>query len=149
MIRSLQIGTEMEPIYLIWLMVAGPSLGGLAYHNKCLDRLPIVPSSLPVFSTAQDLVMVSLYAHILHCLLLVSGKTSLDEYLKTMMSWDKLHSHTHLIMNTMQMLIKYRRCASDGFQKKCNKKLPRMSSTKLQERLPKRQQSIQVWPGTN
>jgi hypothetical protein len=97
MIRSLQISTEMEPIYLIWLMVAGPSLGGLAYHNKCLDRLPIVPSSLPVFSTAQDLVMISLYAHIFHCLLLVSGKTSLDEYLKTMMSWDKLHSHTHLI----------------------------------------------------
>jgi len=52
------------------------SPGGLAYHNKCLDRLPIVLSSLPPFSTARDLVMVSLYARVLHCLLLVSGKAS-------------------------------------------------------------------------
>src|ERR1700692_4674426 len=73
------------------------SPGGLAYHNKCLDRLPIVLSSLPAFSTARDLVLVSLYARVLHCLLLVSGKTSLDEYLETVTSWDKLHSHARLI----------------------------------------------------
>src|ERR1700692_802743 len=51
-------------------------------------------------------------------------------------------------MNAMRMLIKYRRCASDGFQKKCDEKLPRRlprrSSSKLQEGPPKRQQSVQV-----
>ena len=73
------------------------SPGGLAYHNKCLDRLPIVLSSLPAFSTARDLVMVSLYARVLHCLLLVSGKASLDEYIETVTSWDALYSHARLI----------------------------------------------------
>jgi len=63
------------------------SSGGLAYHNKCLDCLPIVLSSLPPFSTARDLVMVSLYARVLHCLLLVSGKASLEKYLETVNSW--------------------------------------------------------------
>jgi hypothetical protein len=73
------------------------SPGGLAYHNKCLDRLPIVLSSLPPFSTARDLVMVSLYARVLHCLLLVSGKASLEEYLETVNSWGLVHSHARLI----------------------------------------------------
>lgn len=73
------------------------SPGSLAYHNKCLDRLPIVLSSLPAFSTAWDLGMISLYARVLHCLLLVSGKASLDEYLETVKSWDALYSHVHLI----------------------------------------------------
>jgi hypothetical protein len=73
------------------------SPGGLAYHNKCLDHLPIVLSSLPPFSTAQDLVMVSLYARVLHCLLLVSGKASLEEYLETVNSWGLVHSHARLI----------------------------------------------------
>jgi len=71
--------------------------GGLAYHNKCLDRLPIILSSLPPFSTAWDLVMVSLYSRVLHCLLLVSGKAPLDEYLETVTSWDVLHSHAVMI----------------------------------------------------
>jgi hypothetical protein len=73
------------------------SPGGLAYHNKCLDRLPIILSSLPPFSTARDLVMVSLYSRVLHCLLLVSSKASLDEYLETVTSWDMLHSHAVMI----------------------------------------------------
>ena len=73
------------------------SPGGLAYHNKCLNRLPIVLSSLPSFSIARDLVMVSLYARILYCLLLVSGKATLDDYLAGVKSWDTLHSHATLI----------------------------------------------------
>jgi len=74
------------------------SPGGLAYHNKCLNRLPIILSSLPPFSTAQDLVMVSLYARVLHCLLLVSEKATLDDYLaSSITSWDTLHSHAGLI----------------------------------------------------
>ena len=41
--------------------------------------------------------MVSLYSCVLHCLLLVSSKASLDEYLETVMSWDMLHSHAVMI----------------------------------------------------
>ena len=41
--------------------------------------------------------MVSLYAHVLHCLLLVSGKASLEEYLETVNSWGLVHSHARLI----------------------------------------------------
>ena len=47
------------------------SPGSLTFHNIQLDHLPIVLSSLPPFHTCQDLIMVSLYAHILYCLLLV------------------------------------------------------------------------------
>jgi hypothetical protein len=92
------------------------SPGGLAYHNKCLDRLPIILNSLPAFSTAQDLVMVSLYAHVIHCLHLVSGKTSLDEYLETVMSWDKLHSHAHLIYECY--------VNTDKVQEMCKQQIP-------------------------
>jgi hypothetical protein len=73
------------------------SPGSLAYHNTCLNRLPIVLSSLPPFSTVRDLVMVSLYARVLHCLLLVSGKATLDDYLASVSSWDTVHSHAGLI----------------------------------------------------
>lgn len=64
------------------------SPGSLAHHNRVLDRIPIVLSSLPAFATARDLVMVSLYARVLHCLLLVSGKASLEDYSKTIDSWN-------------------------------------------------------------
>jgi hypothetical protein len=73
------------------------SPGGLAYHNTCLNWLPIVLSSLPPFSTVRDLVMVLLYARVLHCLLLVSGKAMLDDYLASVLSWDTVHSHAGLI----------------------------------------------------
>jgi len=39
------------------------------------------------------LVFVLLYARVLHCLLLVSGKTSLDAYADSVDSWDTLISH--------------------------------------------------------
>ncbi|KAE9395891.1 hypothetical protein BT96DRAFT_1042765 [Gymnopus androsaceus JB14] len=43
--------------------------GSLAFHNTALNRIPIVPTSLPNFRTCRDLVFVSLYA-----------RSSLEEY---------------------------------------------------------------------
>ncbi|OSD06942.1 hypothetical protein PYCCODRAFT_1449702 [Trametes coccinea BRFM310] len=54
--------------------------GSLAFHNTVLDRKPIVLTSLPPFRTSRDLIFVSLYARVLHCLLQVSGCSTLDEY---------------------------------------------------------------------
>ncbi|OJT14839.1 hypothetical protein TRAPUB_8633 [Trametes pubescens] len=52
--------------------------GSLVNHNASLNRKPIVLTSFPPFRTARDLIFVSLYARVLHCLLLVSGCDSLD-----------------------------------------------------------------------
>lgn len=69
---------------------AGPrNPGCLAFHNTILQRKPIVLTSLPPFRTCRDLIFVSLYARVLHCLLLVSKKASLDDYAKVM-TWPKL-----------------------------------------------------------
>ncbi|KAJ7573000.1 hypothetical protein C8J56DRAFT_1008478 [Mycena floridula] len=54
--------------------------GSLFYHNTQLGRLPITLTSLPTFRVCRDLVFVSLYARVLHCLLLVSRYKSLAEY---------------------------------------------------------------------
>lgn len=69
------------------------SPGGLAFHNTVLDRIPIVLTSLPSFRVCRDLVMTSLYARVLHCLLLVSGKSSLEEYVSALDSFDTLTKH--------------------------------------------------------
>jgi hypothetical protein len=53
--------------------------GSLSFHNTHLHRAPILLSSLPPFRTCRDLVFVSLYARVLHCLLLETNKTTLDE----------------------------------------------------------------------
>ncbi|THU92295.1 hypothetical protein K435DRAFT_820517 [Dendrothele bispora CBS 962.96] len=53
--------------------------GCLAFHNSQMNRLPISPTSLPTFRTCRDLVFTSLYARVLHCLLLVSKHSTLDE----------------------------------------------------------------------
>ena len=45
-----------------------------------LDRLPIKLTSLPTYRAVRDLIFVSLYARVLHCLLLVSNYNSLEEY---------------------------------------------------------------------
>lgn len=71
--------------------------GCLAFHNTVLYRQPITPTSLPPFRTCRDLIFVSLYARILHCLLLVSGKTSLEDYITTFTSWESLYAHAVLI----------------------------------------------------
>ncbi|KAH7907965.1 hypothetical protein BJ138DRAFT_1013701 [Hygrophoropsis aurantiaca] len=53
--------------------------GSLSFHNTRLHRNLIILSSLPPFRTCRDLVFVSLYARILHCLELVCRKSSLAE----------------------------------------------------------------------
>ncbi|KAJ7075193.1 hypothetical protein C8R43DRAFT_1143824 [Mycena crocata] len=69
------------------------SPGSLGFHNTVLDRLPITLTSLPPFRTCRDLIMVSLYARVLHCLLLVSGHDSLEDYAAAVDSWDTVVSH--------------------------------------------------------
>ncbi|KAK7019993.1 hypothetical protein R3P38DRAFT_1236976 [Favolaschia claudopus] len=76
------------------------SPGSLGFHNTVLDRLPITLTSLPPFRTCRDLIMVSLYARILHCLLLVSGKDSLEEYNKAVNSWPTVVTHAEAIYRT-------------------------------------------------
>ena len=76
------------------------SPGSLAFHNTCLDRLPIVLTSLPSFRVCHDLIMVSLYACILHCLLLVSRKDSLESYVMSVKSWTTVKAHVKSILTT-------------------------------------------------
>ncbi|EMD42077.1 hypothetical protein CERSUDRAFT_28738, partial [Gelatoporia subvermispora B] len=57
--------------------------GSLAFHNTVLDRKPIVMSSLPPFRVCRDLIFVSLYARVLHCLEIVVSCESLDDYAKS------------------------------------------------------------------
>ena len=65
--------------------------GSLWYHNTHLDRLPIVLTSLPPFRICRDLIFVSLYARVLHCLLRVSGCEKLEDYVETA-TWDSLRA---------------------------------------------------------
>ncbi|KAF8968229.1 hypothetical protein BDZ97DRAFT_1916079 [Flammula alnicola] len=74
------------------------SPGSLAFHNTCLDRLPIVLTSLPIFRLCRDLIMISLYARVLHCLLLVSGEVSLEAYAKKVNSWTTIKDHAREIL---------------------------------------------------
>ncbi len=75
------------------------SPGSLAFHNTCLDRIPIVLSSLPSFRVSRDLILVSLYARVLHCLLLVSGTDSIKEYTEKFTSLDDLRKHSQEIFD--------------------------------------------------
>lgn len=77
------------------------SLGGLAFHKTLLGRLPIVLTSLPSFRPCHELVMVSLHARVvLSCLLLVSGKSTLDECADGIDSFDTLREHAEQIYTT-------------------------------------------------
>ncbi|KAK7007004.1 hypothetical protein R3P38DRAFT_3599287 [Favolaschia claudopus] len=76
------------------------SPGSLGFHNTVLDRLPITLTSLPPFRTCRDLIMVSLYARVLHCLLLVSGHDSLEDCAASIDSWDTLVKHAENIYET-------------------------------------------------
>lgn len=71
--------------------------GSLSVHNTRLDRLPITLTSLPPFRTCRDLIFVSLYARVLHCLLLVSNYSLLETYLSKVNSWETLLFHAHQI----------------------------------------------------
>jgi hypothetical protein len=73
------------------------SPGSLGFHNTVLDRLPITLTSLPPFRTCRDLVMVSLYARVFHCLLLVSGHDSLDQCASSIDTWDTLVNYAKKI----------------------------------------------------
>ena len=71
--------------------------GSLWFHNTRLDRLPITLSSLPTFRVCRDIVFTSLYARVLHCLLLVAGVSSLEDYLQKFGKWSTLVSHAEAI----------------------------------------------------
>jgi hypothetical protein len=70
----------------------------LSSHNTLLQRKPIVLSSLPPFRTCRDLIFVSLYARVLHCLLKVSGAQTLDS-LSDGLTWDALCGHAEAVVN--------------------------------------------------
>ncbi|KAJ7659635.1 hypothetical protein DFH06DRAFT_989361, partial [Mycena polygramma] len=76
------------------------SPGSLGFHNTVLDRLPITLTSLLPFRTCRDLIMVSLYARILHCLLLVSGKDSLEACAESIDSYNTLVGYAKKIYGT-------------------------------------------------
>jgi hypothetical protein len=61
----------------------------LSSHNTILGRKPIVSTSLPPYRTCRDIIFISLYARVLHCVLLVSGYPSLDA-LAADLSWEDL-----------------------------------------------------------
>ncbi|KAJ2916959.1 hypothetical protein MD484_g3437, partial [Candolleomyces efflorescens] len=73
--------------------------GSLSFHNTRLNRLPITLSSLPPFRVCRDLIYVSLYARVLHCLLLVSDTQSLEDYIKSYGTWDQLVVHAQKIFD--------------------------------------------------
>ncbi|KAF7343799.1 hypothetical protein MSAN_01960900 [Mycena sanguinolenta] len=76
------------------------SPGSLGFHNTVLDRLPITLTSLPPFRTCRDLIMVSLYARILHCLLLVSKTDSLTACAESIDSFATLVGYARQIYQT-------------------------------------------------
>ncbi|KAJ7195051.1 hypothetical protein GGX14DRAFT_377305 [Mycena pura] len=71
--------------------------GSLSFHNTHLHRSPIVLTSLPPFRVCRDLVFVSLYARVLHCLLLVSEQPTLDECGDSIESFAQLESYAEQI----------------------------------------------------
>ncbi|TFK17588.1 hypothetical protein FA15DRAFT_578966, partial [Coprinopsis marcescibilis] len=73
--------------------------GCLSFHNTLLRHLPISLPSLPTFRICRDLVFVSLYARILHCLLIVSGQPDLDAYSQRVRDWETLEKHATAIVN--------------------------------------------------
>ncbi|KAF9556932.1 hypothetical protein CPC08DRAFT_776651 [Agrocybe pediades] len=72
--------------------------GSLWFHNTRLGRLPITLSSPPSYRVSRDLVYVSLYARVLHCLLLVSNTGSLEQYSAKFKTWKELVNHAKLIL---------------------------------------------------
>lgn len=72
--------------------------GSLAFHNSRLLRKPITLTSPPPFRTCRDIIFVSLYARVLHCLELVSKCESLDDYAATV-DFADLKRHAGDIVN--------------------------------------------------
>ncbi|KAJ7764572.1 hypothetical protein DFH07DRAFT_867253 [Mycena maculata] len=67
--------------------------GSLSFHNTHLHGSPILLTPLPPFRVCRDLVFVSLYARILHCLLLVSKKSTLEDCADSITSFAQLESY--------------------------------------------------------
>ncbi|KAJ7584479.1 hypothetical protein C8J56DRAFT_789516 [Mycena floridula] len=67
--------------------------GSLWFHNTCLHRLPIVHTSLPTFRVCRDLIFVSLYSRVLHCLLHVSGLATIEECATKITSFRQLKQY--------------------------------------------------------
>ncbi|KAL1699001.1 hypothetical protein EV121DRAFT_217137 [Schizophyllum commune] len=69
-------------------------------HNTILRRKPIVGTSLPSFRTSEDVINESKDARILDCALRVSGKASLDEYVRDPgLDWATLKGHAEAIVD--------------------------------------------------
>ncbi|KZT69353.1 hypothetical protein DAEQUDRAFT_646439, partial [Daedalea quercina L-15889] len=80
-----------------------PSLGPhdpacLSWHNTILDRKPFVLSNRPSYRTACDLIFHSLYGRVIHCLGLVTGRTSLEEYAENL-TFSELQQHAREIVS--------------------------------------------------
>ena len=71
--------------------------GSLSFHNTLLHHKPIVIISMPPYCVSHDLIFVSLYGRLIHCLELVARCSSLDEYASTF-DLDTLKSHCHEII---------------------------------------------------
>jgi hypothetical protein len=74
--------------------------GSLWHHNTILQRIPIVLSSLPPFNKCRDLYFVSLYARILHCLLLVSKRKTINDYALRVSSFEQSWKDAELIRSS-------------------------------------------------
>ncbi|KAJ3540608.1 hypothetical protein NM688_g6203 [Phlebia brevispora] len=72
--------------------------GSLSHHNTVLDRKPIVLSSFPPYRTCRDLIFVSLYARVLHCLELVAEKP-LEDYAQGL-TFTQLREDIETLYNT-------------------------------------------------
>ncbi|KAG8704040.1 hypothetical protein FRC08_002484 [Ceratobasidium sp. 394] len=62
--------------------------GSLFFHNSILERKAFVATSLPPFAVSKDLIMDSLAARVIHCLLRVSNCKTLESYLARLRSCD-------------------------------------------------------------
>ncbi|KAI0075724.1 hypothetical protein K474DRAFT_1599390, partial [Panus rudis PR-1116 ss-1] len=100
----------------------------LSNHNNVLGRKPIVTSSMPPYRVTRDLIFVSLYARILHCLELVTRCNSLDEYAQTV-TFEKLEEN-----------------AGEVLKQFCN---PRVVSTLRKERSTSQKQQSDYTTGTS
>ncbi|KAK7678924.1 hypothetical protein QCA50_018064 [Cerrena zonata] len=72
--------------------------GSLSFHSTLLDRKPIVLSSAPPYRIPRDLIFVSLYGRLIHCLELVAGCSLLDDYARTT-NLDTLRTHCKQIID--------------------------------------------------
>ncbi|EPQ54726.1 hypothetical protein GLOTRDRAFT_106364 [Gloeophyllum trabeum ATCC 11539] len=71
--------------------------GCLWFHNTCLHHAPITLTSLPSFQTCRDLIFTSPYSHVVHCLLLVSNESSLDNLAASLTRWEGLQELAHRV----------------------------------------------------